>query len=201
MKLFTTLLISIIALIMVSCGGNKDLTVANLKEMADAEFSAQKKYSEYYEQALKDSLTNVANLFKALVFSETSHMSNHIKVLKEFGIENYTPKLKAYKKYENTVQNIQSAIEGEANEVAAGYPKVISEAKGFDNALISFNFALDSEIGHCKLLGEMLSNLANTTITDIKYYVCPKCGNIYTSASIKEFCVLCNESKSQFKEF
>ena len=55
-----------------------DIIIENLKEAINGESNAKRKYELYAEQAMKENLPEVANLFKAVSQAENIHVKNHL---------------------------------------------------------------------------------------------------------------------------
>lgn len=202
MKKYLSVFLILLSIVSFSSCSSKEKTIANLKVAIDGEATASAKYSAYADRALKDSIYGVEVLFRATSKAEGIHLSNHQVVLKSLGVSDYAPKVGQYDVY-TTTDNLQSAIAGETMEFSTMYPTFIAEAKleGVEDAIISFNYALDTEMRHAKIYAETLSQLANGDKNIvITYYVCPKCGNVYVGIP-DDVCKLCHMSKADFIPF
>ncbi|MEM3452285.1 MAG: rubrerythrin family protein, partial [Candidatus Hadarchaeum sp.] len=80
----------------------RKMTEKNLKEAFAGESQAHMKYAIFAEKAEEDGLKNVARLFRAISFAELVHAKNHLKALGQIG---------------DSVDNLQTAIDGETYEV------------------------------------------------------------------------------------
>jgi rubrerythrin len=77
-------------------------------------------------------------------------------------------------------------IEGEANEAKTMYPDFLKTAEKADNqiAYLSLNYAMKTELKHKYLFEKALGDINSNTLNSLpsKYFVCPACGNTYTTA-------------------
>lgn len=182
----------------ISCSSGKEKTIANLKNAINGELTASAKYDAFADQAAKDSLYNVEAMFRAISRAESIHAGNHMNVLQFIGVNDFKPDTMAFD-VECTLENLRGAIEGETYEFTAMYPQIIAEAKaeGVNDAVESFNYAMDAEIGHSKIFAETLSRLSNNKVVSAAYFVCPVCGFVYADATD----VKCRLCKTPFEKF
>lgn len=156
-------------------------TVENLKAAITGETTASAKYAAYAEKAKQEGYLNIALLFEAASKSENIHAGNHIAALEQLGetMGKITPDFKV----KSTKENLEDAINGESYEVATMYPDFIKTANDgkVNIALISFNYAYQTEKKHKDLYREALDKLNNKQENTLpaKYYVCSTCGNTY----------------------
>ena len=195
--------IMVIALIsMVSCAPKHDKTIANLKAAIDGESTASAKYAAFAEQAAKDSLFMVEALFKATSQAEAIHAQKYQTVLASLGVMDYTPTVQPFE-VKTTAENLQAAINGEADEFTEIYPKFIKEAEAetMQDAIVAFNYAQEAEKGHARIYSDVLTQLTTTpeAIASI-YYVCQVCGNTYAGTPSAQ-CELCQTPSEQFIVF
>lgn len=156
-------------------------TVKNLKDAIIGETTASTKYAAYAKQADKEGFSKIAVLFRAASKAESIHANNHRSVLKDLGVkmDDFTPEYEV----KSTKENLQDAINGETYEVKTMYPDFLKAAKE-DNvnlAMISFNYAYQTEKKHAELYKNALSELeaGNENKLAAKYFVCSTCGNTY----------------------
>lgn len=196
--MYSYLLIAAAVVGMVACTPAHDKTVANLKAAINGESTASAKYAAYAEQAAKDSLFAIEALFKATSQAEAIHVQNHQAVLVTLGVTDYEPIVEQFE-VKSTAQNLQTAIDGETYEFTTMYPQFIKDAEteAVQNAIVSFNYAQDSEKGHAKIYADELTKITTpNTLVNI-FYVCPKCGNTYAGTP-SELCELCQTSANSF---
>lgn len=156
-------------------------TIENLKAAITGETTASAKYAAYAEKAKQEGYLNIALLFEAASKSENIHAGNHIAALEQLGetMGKITPDFKV----KSTKENLEDAVNGESYEVATMYPDFIKTANDgkVNIALISFNYAYQTEKKHKDLYREALDKLNNKQENTLpaKYYVCSTCGNTY----------------------
>ena len=156
-------------------------TVDNLKAAIIGETTASAKYLAYSKKAKEEGLNKIALLFEAASKSENIHANNHRSVLEQLGItmEKVNPKYDV----KTTKENLKDAINGESYEVATMYPDFIKAANdgNVTLAVISFNYAFQTEKKHKELYKDALDRLNNKTVNSMpsNYFVCSTCGNTY----------------------
>lgn len=156
-------------------------TVKNLKDAIIGETTASTKYAAYAKQADKEGFNKIAVLFRAASKAESIHANNHRSVLKDLGVkmDDFTPEYEV----KSTNENLQDAITGESYEVATMYPDFLKAAKdeNVNLALISFNYAYQTEKKHAELYKNALVELSagNESKLASTYFVCSTCGNTY----------------------
>jgi rubrerythrin len=156
-------------------------TVKNLKDAIIGETTASTKYAAYAKQADKEGFNKIAVLFRAASKAESIHANNHRSVLKDLGVkmDDFTPEYEV----KTTNENLQDAITGESYEVATMYPDFLKAAKdeNVNLALISFNYAYQTEKKHAELYKNALAELSagNENKLASTYFVCSTCGNTY----------------------
>ena len=174
-------------------------TVDNLKDAITGETTASAKYLAYSKKAKEEGFTKIALLFETASKSEGIHANNHRAVLEQLGVtmEEVKPKFEV----KSTKENLQDAINGESYEVATMYPDFIKVAN--DNkvnlAVISFNYAYQTEKKHNELYKDALEKLNNKKESSLasNYYVCPTCGNTYANDAPNR-CGISMTSKDKF---
>lgn len=159
----------------------------NLKEAFAGESQANRMYLAFAGQAEKDGYPHVAKLFRAAAEAETVHAHAHFRVMG--GIK-------------KTIENLQTAVEGEGFEFQQMYPKFLAEAQAEENkaAVISFKHALAVEEIHHGLNNEAKDSVTKgVDIPDAKIFVCAVCGNTIKDHA-PEKCPICGAPKKQFIE-
>lgn len=105
--------------------------------------------------------------------------------------------------YNNTVENLQGAIDGELHEVEQMYPVYLNAAEfqGEKGAMRSFRFALEAEKIHAKMFKEAQDLAREGKDLDIEaVYICPVCGHtVFDEAPDK--CPVCGAKKELYKKF
>lgn len=166
----------------------KKMTEKFLNEAFAGESMAHMKYVIFSEVAEKEGFKNVARLFKAISYAELVHASNHLRNL---GL------------IKNTVENLQTGIDGETYEVEEMYPVFNNAAKfqGEKGAEISTHYALEAEKIHAELYKNAKEKVKEGKDIDIDdIYICPVCGYTHIGTP-PEKCPVCGVSKDRFKKF
>lgn len=176
-----------------------EVTADNLRNAIIGETTASAKYAAYAAKADEEGFPEVANLFRATSKAESIHADNHRKVLTDMGetMEDFTPDFSVG----TTEENLKDAINGETEEFTNMYPEYIESAKAESNdaAVRSFTFACDTEKAHEQLYqGALDAVAAKKDLAAADYYVCPVCGNTYSSDNVKDACGLCMTPKERF---
>jgi rubrerythrin len=201
-KIFGTLLIIIVSMMTFNftvTSKSESKTIENLKAAIIGETTASAKYLAYSKKAKEEGLDNISKLFEATSKSEGIHANNHRAVLEQLGVkmDEVTPKYEV----KSTKENLQDAIGGEAYEVSSMYPDFIKIAKeeNVTLAVISFNYAYQTEKNHHELYKNALDKLDNKKEGSLasNYLVCPTCGNTY-AADAPNRCGICMTSKDRF---
>ena len=201
-KIFGTLLIIIVSAInfnftVISKSDSK--TVENLKAAIIGETTASAKYLAYSKKAKEEGLDKIAKLFEATSKSEGIHANNHRAVLEQLGVkmDAVTPKYEV----KSTKENLEDAIGGESYEVSSMYPDFIKVAKeeNVTLAVISFNYAYQTEKNHNELYKNALDKLNNKQESSLasNYFVCSTCGNTYAAEAPKR-CGICMTAEDRF---
>ena len=121
-------------------------TEKNLWSAIVSEALANLKYNAYAQRAMQEGHPEVAQIFQEVAGAETVHGINHLLVSGDLA---------------STVENLRGIIEGEAEEAATIYPRMIREAleEGNREAADSFNLAMERERRHLEAFTEALSGL------------------------------------------
>jgi len=193
-----------IAYIGISCSNPKPVkTIENLKSAIKGETSANAKYAAFSKKAAGQGYPNISKMFAATSAAEAVHIKNHKAVLTKLG-ESYesTPDSA---KIDSTVINLQTGIDGETYEVTTMYPGFIkiAQLENSKDAITSFTWAIDAERKHARVYSDALKVLKSTgsdATVSATWYVCPKCGNVYSSIDGVESCELCGTASKAFQK-
>ena len=162
-------------------------TMENLAAAFAGESQANRKYLAFANKAAEDGYPQVAKLFRAAAEAETVHAHAHLRVMG--GIN-------------ETIKNLEEAIEGEGHEYKDMYPGFLSEAQaeGLKPAEFSFKNALAVEEIHYGLYSKALEAVkSGADLSATPIYVCPVCGNT-VEGSVPDTCPVCNVPGSKFFE-
>ncbi len=169
-------------------GGEKmPSTDENLKKAFAGESQARSKYLLYAKKAEKEGLESISKLFRAIAEAEAIHIENHAE---------------AMNKVDDTVKNLQDAIEGERYEHSEMYPEFLEKARkeGVKGAAKSFRWAKEVEEGHEGLYRKAKNKAKEgKDLDEKKVFLCKGCG--YTTLTeAPEVCPVCGAPKERFKE-
>ena len=121
-------------------------TEKNLWNAIVSEALANLKYNAYAQRAMQEGHPEVAQIFQEVAGAETVHGINHLRVTGDMA---------------STVENLRGILEGEAQEAAIIYPRMIREAldEGNQDAADSFTLAMERERRHLEAFTEALTGL------------------------------------------
>jgi rubrerythrin len=166
----------------------KIMTDKNLHDAFAGESQAHMKYLAFAQKAEEEGKPNIARLFRAISFAEQVHAVNHLKTLGEVG---------------DTVENLQSAINGENFEVEEMYPAYDAVAKLQDEkgAIRSIHYAIEAEKIHAAMYTTSKQDAKEGSDSDLgPIHICPVCG--YTVEGGKpQNCPVCGLTSEKFVEF
>ena len=160
-------------------------TQENLAAAFAGESQANRKYLAFARKAEVDGLPQLAKLFRATAEAETIHAHAHLKAMD--GIK-------------SSVENLKTAIEGEAHEFKEMYPQFLDQARneGNQKAEFSFAYALAVEEIHHGLYEKALAAVeAGNDLPDADIYVCPVCGNT-VEGQVPDMCPVCSVPGKKF---
>ncbi|MDT8377538.1 MAG: rubrerythrin family protein [Desulfotignum sp.] len=160
-------------------------TQENLAAAFAGESQANRKYLAFARKAEVDGLPQLAKLFRATAEAETIHAHAHLKAMD--GIK-------------SSVENLKTAIEGEAHEFKEMYPEFLEQARkeGNQKAEFSFAYALAVEEIHHGLYEKALAAVeAGNDLPDADIYVCPVCGNT-VEGQVPDMCPVCSVPGKKF---
>ncbi len=160
----------------------------NLMAAFAGESQANRKYLAFSQKAEKEGYKNIARLFKAVAEAETIHALKHLEVAG---------------KVKSTLENLETAVEGEHYEFTTMYPEFIQDAKNEDQAkaIKSFEFANEAEKVHGKTFEELKALVENgNDMEDKEINLCPVCGWV-GAGDAPERCPICNASAKVFQKY
>jgi rubrerythrin len=160
-------------------------TQENLAAAFAGESQANRKYLAFAKKADVDGLPQLAKLFRATAEAETIHAHAHLKAMG--GIK-------------SSVENLKTAIEGEAHEFKQMYPDFLEQARKDKNqkAEFSFAYALAVEEIHHGLYEKALAAVeGGKDLPEADVYVCPVCGNT-VEGQVPDSCPVCSVPGKNF---
>jgi rubrerythrin len=164
------------------------MTEENLKAAFAGESQASQKYLAFAAQAHKEGLDNVARLFEAVAYAESTHARNHLSVFGGIG---------------DTAANLKAALGGETFEIDEMYAAYAVVAKMQENkeAQTSIRYANNAEKDHQGLYEATLAKVKNGSDIDAAAVrVCPICGHTVIGDAPDE-CPVCGTTADFFRTF
>lgn len=164
------------------------MTQQNVQAAFAGEAQAHTRYLVFAGIAEEESKPNIARLFRAVVYAEQVHATNHLKVLK--GVR-------------GSVENLDVAIGGETFETEEMYPVYINDAKlqGEKEAEKFSHYALEAEKIHAQMYTHAKQAASGNKDVEFKnVFVCPVCGHT-VEGEAPDYCPICGAKKEVFKKF
>ncbi|NLE22895.1 MAG: rubrerythrin family protein [Actinobacteria bacterium] len=165
-----------------------EMTKANIAAALAGESQASQKYLAFADVADDEGYPNVARLFRAVAYAESTHARNHLSVLGEIG---------------TTAENLKAAWGGETFEIDEMYPAYGAVAKLQENkgAQTTVRYALKAEMDHQGIYDSTLKGVeGQTDLGPETIRVCPICGHTVIGDAPDE-CPVCGTAGVYFKEF
>jgi rubrerythrin len=200
--IFRSAIFCILAGLLVQCSiSNPTKSIEDLRTAFNNESTASLKYSKFAQVAQSEGLDTISKLFDAVSESSNIMANNHRKALEILGSRPGFAEIGSFD-VKTTLENLQSAINGEAYEVQTSYPKFIRDAENekAPQAGKSFTWAWDTGKKHLTYLRRSAASLAkgNSTGLPLTWYLCPVCGNTYNSLDVKPMCDFCLSKQESF---
>lgn len=164
------------------------MTKNNLEDAFAGESQAHMKYQLFSKIAEKEGYGNVARLFKAIAYAELVHAKNHLQELG--GLK-------------DSVDNLQTAMDGENFEVDEMYPAYhgVAELQNEKGAMRSTHYALEAEKIHADMYGKAKQSVAEGKDIEVgQLQICDICG--YTAeGEAPDKCPVCGAPQAKFTSF
>ncbi|WP_051538928.1 rubrerythrin family protein [Prolixibacter bellariivorans] len=200
-KEFSSLLLAFVLMLgftPVFAAGNTQ-TVKDLQDAFTGESTAHAKYAAFAKKAKEEGYAKIALLFEAASRAEKIHAGNHQAALKQLGAD--VPVVNPEFDVKGTRDNLKDAIAGESYEVATMYPNFLKDAskEKVNIAMMSFNYAFQTEKKHKELYENALNSLDNNQVNSMPslYQVCLVCGNTYAGQGPAR-CGICMTPNEKF---
>lgn len=166
----------------------KKMTEKNLHDAFAGESQAHMKYLIFAKRAEEENKPNIARLFRAISYAEQVHATGHFKALGELA---------------GTVENLQSAIDGENFEVEEMYPAydAVAKLQAEKEAIRTIHYAIEAEKIHAAMYTEAKQSAKDNKDLSIgAVHICPVCG--YTVVGdAPDACPVCGVPKAKFVKF
>ena len=166
-------------------------TEKNLMTAFAGESQARNKYTYFASKAKKEGYEQIAAIFQETADNEKEHAKMWFKLLNggEIG---------------STVENLQSAADGENYEWTDMYSEFAKEAKeeGFNHIAYLFEEVAKIEKEHEERYLKLLNNVKDGKVFEageVKIWKCRNCGHIVVGTSAPEVCPVCSHPKAYFE--
>jgi rubrerythrin len=165
------------------------MTAENIGAALAGESQASQKYLAFAAVAKAEGYPNVARLFEAVAFAESTHARNHLSVLGGIG---------------TTADNLKAAWGGETFEIDEMYPAydAVAKLQGNKEAQTSIRYALTAEKDHQGIYDGTLKGVdpGKQDLAATAVRVCPICGHTVIGDAPDE-CPVCGTAGTYFREF
>ena len=165
-----------------------EMTAQNIAAALAGESQASQKYLAFSAVAESEGYPNVARLFRAIAYAESTHARNHLSVLGQLG---------------TTTENLKAAFGGETFEIQEMYAAygAVAKLQGNESAQTTVRYAMTAEKDHAAIYDTVLKGVEGKQDcgTDA-VRVCPICGHTIIGDAPDE-CPVCGTAGSYFKEF
>ena len=164
------------------------MTAQNIAAAFAGESQASQKYLAFADVADSEGYPNVARLFRAVAYAESTHARNHLSVLGGIG---------------TTTENLKAAWGGETFEIDEMYPAYAAVAALQENksAQTTVRYAVTAEKDHQGIYDSTLKGVEGKSDLGAQAVrVCPICGHTIIGEAPGE-CPVCGTAGSYFKEF
>ena len=166
-------------------------TEKNLMTAFAGESQARNKYTYFASKAKKEGYEQIAAIFQETADNEKEHAKMWFKLLNggEIG---------------STVENLQSAADGENYEWTDMYSEFAKEAKkeGFNHIAYLFEEVAKIEKEHEDRYLKLLENVKEGKVFEageVKVWKCRNCGHIVVGTKAPEVCPVCSHPKAYFE--
>jgi rubrerythrin len=164
------------------------MTEECLKAALAGESQASQKYLAFAAKARDEGFPNVARLFEAVAFAESTHARNHLSVLGGIAA---------------TADNLAAAFGGETFEIDEMYPAydAVAKLQGAGEAVTSIRYAKTAEKDHQSIYEASGATVkTGKDIAEGAIRVCPVCGHTVRGDAPDE-CPVCGTSGQFFRAF
>jgi len=183
-------------------------TIHALKQLYTDEITACRIFTAYGEQAYAEGFDGVRLLFNALKASESVHVQNFERLLKDFGVDTKGITAGDVPLFTTTRKNLNYALKVELSEIDVRYPTCISrvEAEGHEDAVLQITYAWKAEKQHRELIRKMRRATGFffwKLVLKLKkaphYFVCQTCGS--TLVKLPEHrCPICGSNVENYRK-
>lgn len=185
---------------MKSIKGSK--TEQNLLKAFAGESQARMRYDYFSKQAKKEGLEQISAIFEETSLNEREHAKRFFSFL-EGGPVEITATYPAGR-IGTTLENLQSAAEGENEEWTSLYPEFarIADEEGYKEVAACFKMITKVEKAHEARYRTLYDNLELGKVFkrgDKVIWKCRNCGYLHEAASAPQICPACLHPQSYFE--
>ena len=169
----------------------KNLTLVNLMKAFAGESMARNRYEYFAKVADKEGYRDIAAHFQRAADNEKTHAKLELALHNRM-VSNSS------NNFGNTMENLQSAIDGEHYEHTDMYPDfaAIAKEEGYEEAARLFKGIGNIEIEHEKMFLLMLARMKHNAVyesdSEDEAWICEVCGHIHYGKKALEVCPVCN---------
>jgi len=173
----------------------KNLTLTNLMKAFAGESQARNKYEYFAKVAQKEGYQDIAAHFQRAADNEKTHAKLELALHNRMVTNSDN-------NFGNTMENLQTAIDGEHYEHVDMYPDFSKIAKedGYEEAARLFKGIGKIEIEHEKMFLLMLGRMKNNTVyesdMDDTAWICSVCGHIHYGKKALKMCPVCKHPEA-----
>lgn len=176
-------------------------TQENLLKAFAGESMARNKYTYFAEQAKKEELMWIAEVFEETADNERAHAQEEYEQMVDGNEMTNTYDIHTQK---TTLENLKQAVEGETFEYTKMYPEFAKTAKeeGDTEALRLFTEISEVEEKHAEryqILADRLENGTLFTGDEDSEWKCLNCGYVHKGISAPGKCPVCQKPKGWYK--
>lgn len=183
-------------------------TAKNLMISMAGEAQATFRYNIAAKQAKKEGYVQIRDIFEETARNEVEHGKRFYKFLREayepgegINVDWDYPVT-----YADTVDNLQSAIDGEHEEAHKMYPEFadLAEKEGFPEIAYVWREIAEVEEAHEERFRKLLDNIKNDRVfkrDEEILWKCNNCGYIHKGKSAPDVCPACNHKQEYFEIF
>ena len=177
-------------------------TEQNLLKSFAGECQAKNRYEFFAEKAKKEGFEQIAAIFEKTALQEQSHAKQFFKFLEGGAVE--MKATFATGLADQTLNNLQTAINEENNEWSSLYPRFSETAKaeGFPAIAAIFKLIARVEAEHEKRFKKLLKRLEDGTLfrrDQPARWECRKCGYVHEGVQPPQICPACNHPIGYFE--
>jgi len=179
------------------------LTEKNLLKAFAGECQAKNRYDLFAEKAKKEGFEQISAIFLKTALQEQSHAKQFIKFMEGGAVEIVSEFATGIS--DQTIINLQIAIEAEGKEESTLYPEFsrIAREEGFPAIAAIFHLIAKVEAEHAKRFKKLLKRLEDGTMFRREKPIrweCIKCGHIHEGENPPQICPACNHPIGYFEE-